>query len=78
MQKTRKSEGVCEQTINDGLLDLAFDDYEEEKKSDGLEEINARMKALSVRTPQVDQQAMSEGSWVLLDDDENSARPKDA
>ena len=77
MQKTRKSEGICEQTTsNDGLLELAFEDSEEEKKSDGLEEINARMAALSIRSPQEDQ-SRSDGSWILLDD-ENSNRPRDA
>ena len=68
--KARKSEGACKQTINDGLLDLAFEDSEEEKKSDGIEDLQAKMKALSVRNPDMgnEDQSRSDGSWVLLND----------
>ena len=47
----RKSEGAREpDQIHDGLMELAFEDSEEEKKSDGIDELQVRMKALSVNS----------------------------
>ena len=84
MQKARKSEGICEQNIDDGLLEIGFQDSEEEKKSDGLSEMTAKMKALSVRTPagiaahhRDDGAASSQGSWIVLSD-ESAGQYKDA
>ena len=83
MQKARKSEGVCEQNIDDGLLEIGFQDSEEEKKSDGLSEMTAKMKALSVRTPagiahyNEEGAASSQGSWIVLSE-ESAGQYKDA
>ena len=47
--RARKSEGAAEPDhIHDGLMDLAFEDSEEEKKSEGIDELQVKMKALSV------------------------------
>ena len=50
------------------LLAVDQDDSEEEKKSDALDEITARIKALKIQRPEDPEQAASETSWQVIGD----------